>query len=421
MKEQIINDLKRAIEVRLGWGPPEKWTNYDFEKLSEEIQKITNTSLSVSTLKRFFGKAKYGNTPSVTTLNTLAAFLDFPDWRDFEMSVTRNEVSGPDKPPKPTRSGARPFNFLAVGLGCIFIVLIGITFLNVRSRPTYNPADFSFSSKTMLTTGLPNSVIFDYDASKANPEDTIFIAQTWDIRRKFAVDKNADHYSSIYYYPGYFRAKLMAGNLVLQEHDIQITTDGWLGLVTAPWGERPLYFNTNEILRNEEVEVSAELLNKYQVSLFPELPEIRIFNQMDLSGFATDNFEFDTEVKSGFSEGKGACQRITIYLQAKDDILFLPLVAPACVGNLYVAAYGVGAGSDAADLSGFGCDLNDWAKVRVVCIDRHVQFFVNERLAWETEIANPVTEIVGVQYRFEGPGNVRNTKLTSGGKVSVFR
>jgi hypothetical protein len=421
MKEQTINDLKRAIEVKLGWGPAGEWANYDFEKLSEEIQKVTGISLSVSTLKRFFGKAKYGSTPSVTTLNTLAAFLDFPDWRDFEMSVIRNEVPDPDKPSKPRRPVTRPFNFLAVGLGCIFIVLIGITFLNVRSRPKYDPADFSFSSKTMLTKGLPNSVIFDYDASKANSGDTIFISQTWDVRRRFAVDKNANHYSSIYYYPGFFRAKLMAGNIVLKEHDIQITTDGWLGLVTAPWGERPLYFKTDEILKDEEVEISTELLNKYQVSLFPELPEIRIFNQMDLSGFATDNFEFDTEVTAGFSEGKGVCQRVTIFLQAKDDILILPLSAPACVGNLFVAAYGVGEGSDAADLSGFGCDLNEWVKVHVVCIDRHIQFFVNERLAWETDITNPVNEIVGVQYRFEGPGNVRNTRVSSGGKEWVFR
>jgi hypothetical protein len=91
------------------------------------------------------------------------------------------------------------------------------------------------------------------------------------------------------------------------------------------------------------------------------------------------------------------------------------------VGNLFVAAYGVGEGSDAADLSGFGCDLNEWVKVHVACIDRHIQFFVNERLAWETDVTNPVNEIVGVQYRFEGPGNVRNTRVSSGGKEWVFR
>jgi len=32
-----------------------------------------------------------------------------------------------------------------------------------------------------------------------------------------------------------------------------------------------------------------------------------------------------------------------------------------------------------------------------------------------------VNEIVGVQYRFEGPGNVRNTRVSSGGKEWVFR
>lgn len=428
MKGQTISDLKYAIEHKLNWGPASQWTNYDIEKLSEEIQRVTNVSLSVSTLKRFMGKTKYQGTPSITTLNTLAAFLGFCDWRDFESaasekaSVNENE-SRPagSETLKTNRQHKRPLRFIAIALMGIFVMLITVALLNVSTAPVYDPSDFSFSSKTMLTKGLPNSVIFDYDASEARAEDTVFISQSWDTRRKVAVDRNAVHYSSIYYYPGYFRAKLMVGNQVLREHDIQITTDGWLGLVTAPWGERPLYFNSNETIKNDAVEISTELLTKYSVAMFPELPEIRIYNQKDISGFITDNFEFETEVKSGFSDGKGACQKVTIFLQAKDDILIAPLTAPACVGNLFVAAYGMGIGSDTEDLSGFGCDLNEWVKFRVLCKDRHIQFFVNETLAFETNITSPVNEIVGVQYRFEGPGSVRNTKLTSGDKVCLFR
>ena len=81
---KAITKLRESIESRLAWGSADDWSNYDFEKLSEEIFKITGVNLSVSTLKRFFGKVKYGSSPSVTTLNTLARFLGFEDWRDFE-------------------------------------------------------------------------------------------------------------------------------------------------------------------------------------------------------------------------------------------------------------------------------------------------------------------------------------------------
>lgn len=132
------------------------------------------------------------------------------------------------------------------------------------------------------------------------------------------------------YYPGYFRAKLMAGDAILKEHDIQITTDGWLSILTAPWGKKPLYFKKEETEKEGQVEVSKALLEKYGVELFPDLPELRFYNQKDISGFPTDNFEFETEIPN-----------------------------------------------------------------------------------------NPV-DFVGVQYRFEGPGAIRNTRLKSGEKEISF-
>lgn len=407
--------LKSAIEERLGRGNAGDWTNYDFEKLSEEILLATSVSLSVSTLKRFFGKVKYGNRPSVTTLNALAAYVGFGDWRQFENISEKSEPKGPAKSaPKLPWKARQLRGYLFSGISLVLVLFL---LLRLYSRPRYDPGDFSFSSKTVLTSGLPNSVIFDYDASGIMDPDTAFISQTWDTRRKFAIDRNARHHSSIYYYPGYFRAKLMAGETILKEHDIQITSEGWLALVTAPWDERPLYFGKEEIRNLGMIGVDEELLGKYEVGLVPDLPEIRIFNQADLKGFYTDNFEFETEVKTGFAAGKAACQRADILLQARNDILILPLSRLACVGNLFLAAFGVGASSLNEDLSGFGCDLDEWVKVRVTCVEGKIGFFVNDKLAYETEIANPATEIVGVQYRFEGPGMVRNMRLVSGEKV----
>lgn len=412
--------LKEAVEERLARGPSGDWTNYDFERLSEEILTVTSISLSVSTLKRFFGKVKYGSSPSITTLNALATFAGHADWRHFESLAEKTEKEEQPLEKKssiPIATGSRPFRgYLFSGISVLLVMFVLFYW---KSMPSYDPADFTFSSKTVLTSGLPNSVIFDYEASRIKDSDSAFISQTWDVRRKFAIDKNARHHSSIYYYPGYFRAKLMAGDQVLKEHDIQITTDGWLGLVTAPWGERPLYFEKAEIAKAEAIEVSEDLLKRYKVSLHPDLPEIRLYNQGDLKGFYTDNFEFETEVRSGFSEGKAACQRVDIYLQAKDDILILALSRPECVGDLFLGAFGVGTNSQVEDLSALGSELNDWVKVKVTCVDRQIRFYVNDKLAYQNRISNPVTEIVGVQYRFEGPGGVRNTRLVSSDKVWV--
>lgn len=420
---KAITRLKESIEKHLNWGEAADWTNYDFEKLSDDILKATGVNLSVSTLKRFFGKVKYGSSPSVTTLNTLSRFLNFEDWRAFE-AAQKEKLSHEEMKPAETVEPEKPENKnfqLKPYLYSSLALLIAIaTFIFFRSKPKYNPSDFKFSSKTIMTSGVPNSVVFDYDASKVDEDDSVFISQNWDISRKVQVDRNGKNHSSIYYYPGFFRAKLMAGDYILKEHDIQITTDGWMGILAAPQGERPLYFTNDELYDGSEIRTTAELFEKYKIDLSPELPEIWFTNLKDIEGFRTDNFEFETEVKSTFSAGKGACQRVQVLLQGQDDILIAPLAQKACVGDLYLAAYGFGVHSSSADLSAFGTDMNEWTKLRIKCVNRKIDFFVNDSLAYEAETTNPVNDIVGVHVRFEGPGSVRNTVLKSGEKTCRF-
>lgn len=424
-----VTKLKNCIETQLQWGESTLWNNYDFEKLSEQIVEKTGVSLSVSTLKRIFGKVNYKSEPSMTTLNALSQFLDYEDWRDFLVknpeapaapSPQEEATKAAPQAPPPTK---KPHTWNRQWLVVLALVLVSLgifSFFFLSNKPKYNPDDFSFSSKTILTEGLPNSVIFDFDASKANPQDSIFISQSWDVRRKVWVDKTHKHHSSIYYYPGYFRAKLMIGNQIIKEHDIQIKTDGWLGVVEADWGVEPLYFKQSDIVKIPVIEVNKELLGKYNVPLHPTPPKIRLFNQKDIRGILTDNFTFETELKSGPAEGSNACQNITVMLQAKNDIMIVPLVSKGCVGDISLAAFGYYVESKKADLSGFGCTPNDWTQLRIECKKGLLKLFVNNKEAYSAQITNPPTEIVGVQYRFSGTGSVRNTWLEGAKERVVF-
>lgn len=405
--------LKAQIETQLHWGASELWTNYDFEKLSDAIAEKTGVSLSVSTLKRIFGKVQYKSKPALSTLNALAQYLNYNDWRDFIAKNTEKEpeasqvASDVTLQPEPKKWNYRIWAFSILSL--ISLSILG--FLVMSKKPKYTADDFSFRSKTMLAEGLPNSVVFDFDASKASDQDSVFICQTWDIRRKVLVNKNDKHHSAIYYYPGYFRAKLMIGEQIIKEHDIQIKTDGWLGVIEAEWGVPPLYFKSSEILRPGGVEVNEDLLQKYNLPLSPEAPLIRLFNQKDLKGILTNNFTFETELKSDFTGAANACQRVEVLLQAKDDILILPIVQKACVGDVFVAAYGHFAESKKADLSGFGTDPSQWTKLKIVCKNGLMRFYINGKVVYKAQITHDPKEIVGVQYRFNGMGAVRNTWL----------
>jgi hypothetical protein len=412
--ETEIHILKclQLIERKLGGGESADWSNYDFSKLSDEVHNRTQVRLSVTTLKRIWGRLKYESAPTITTLNTLAQFADYDDWRSFcqQESLAETKKLIPIDDAKPPTRKLNQYWFLVV----VPIFMMAYFFIFSNQKPTLDPDNFKFQADKMITEGVPNSVVFHYVASAANT-DSIFIVQTWDIRRKKLVSKNNQEHSAIYYYPGFFRTRLIADGEVVKRHDLWITSDGWLALKEDE--PIPFYFKKEEYQFNDRVEVNEDVLKKYNSPLHPTPPRIRFFNQGDLGDIMSDNFIFETTLKSEFDEGTGACQYVEVLIQCKDDIIIIPLAAKTCVGNIGLYFCGASAQSEDDDLSKFGCDLNQWTKLRVETIDKHATIFVNEEEAYSMTFPNTPTGVVGVQYRFNGVGAVKDTRFEFGGSV----
>lgn len=282
-----INYIRKClalVEARLNWGPGSEWTSYDFEKLSTAIAEATGVTLSITTLKRLWGKLKYTNIPTTTTLNTLAKFAGYDDWREFkklvpleqgdmeshiDMSLQPTEATAQTPQPAPplpipqrhagttsptspegvTHHTKTPRKWAYWLLGLLPLAALSYLLLTSNGKPgsPINPNDYSFSSNKIMRSGVPNSVIFNYDAKAA--KDSVFISQSWDIRRKIAVPRQEKTYSAIYYTPGYFRAKLIVGKQIVKEHDLMIASNGWLATVGND-GAVPLYFRKDAVEKN---------------------------------------------------------------------------------------------------------------------------------------------------------------------------
>ena len=430
-EKDIIVSCLLEIELRLAWGSSADWNHYDFEKLSDELEKQTGVQLSVTTLKRLWGKIKYDHAPSLTTLNTLASYLGYGDWRGFKLKLQDSPavdeadrleemtlsapVVKPYRENRTVRQGKSIFFLFSFGVLAL-IVVYALTLKKGHSSAPYfiDPARFSFEANKIRTSGLPNSVIFSYDAS-ASPSESVFISQTWDIKRKARVDKNKKEHSAIYYYPGYFRAKLMVDTTVVKTHDIQITTDGWLGLVENE-ETTPVYFQEKDILKAGWVGLDETTFKDHNLPLLPVSPKVRIYNQRDFKGLMNDRFIFETSVRNSFNGGDNACQKVQVLIQCKDDIIIIPLSAKACVGDLQLSFAGTRVSSKSADLSGFGADLNQWTHLKVVCLNKKATLWVNGVEAYSLAFSHDPTGIVGVQYRFNGPAAIRDTWFIQDGQ-----
>lgn len=422
-----IKKCLQLIEARLNWGPGQNWANYDFEKLSSAIEDKTHVVLSITTLKRIWGKVKYDHSPTLTTLNALARFLDYEDWRSFTKSLNVKEEQSPKNEnekiieAKATRQKKKFKIAIPVYLGLIFLLFL-ISFMIFSAKkdsvlPKQSNTHYQFKADKVISEGVPNSVVFTYDASSANT-DSIFIVQTWDITRKTLVSRENNKHSAIYYYPGFFRTKLIADGNIVKTHDLQITSDGWLCL--AEKQPIPLYFKKEEYVKKDRVEIDKDVLKKYNLSLNPDPPRIRFFNQNDLGDLMNDNFVFETTLKNEFSGESNPCQYIEVLIQCKDDIIIIPLSAKACVGDLLLYFAGKQVTSKEADLSKFGCDLNQWTNLKVESKNRNVRIYVNNQQAYSLTFDHQPTGIVGFQYRFNGIGAIKNTKIADEKKTFNF-
>ena len=451
-EEQTLYQCLTRIEEKTGWGAATAWTNQDFTTLSEKIAGETGVHLSPTTLKRVWGRVAYASKPSPSTLDALATFVGCENWRAFrqEVMATKPEQGLPtlrdnedkglkplatqDVPPGLPRRRARnpfrlyvyyllPLALLAVVIALLFPTSTAPATAPANSSPAddvlvhttalLNSVDFSFNFRS-VTTGVPNSVVFTYDATAAPAGDSVFLQQNWDPRRRVHIPRDQQVYTSIYYLPGYFKAKLLVGNQMVKERDLFIRSEGWV--VAVDRKPVPVYLPLEEVHQEGRLAVSASLLKSLEVSLQPVPPKVMFAHAGALDGLFTDDFAFRTRLRHDYSAGTSVCQRIRIVLQLKDGAIIIPLSRPGCTSELTLYAGGISFDGKINDLSPFGVVSEDqWLELGCTGDGDLLNFSINGQPVFTVESKEAPKEFVGIRYEFYGTGSVDELAFGNGG------
>ena len=274
------------------------------------------------------------------------------------------------------------------------------------AKPNVDPAKFSFSSKKMVDVGVPNTVIFDYDATAAKPSDSVFIQQSWDKRLSRHVARDQRQHTSIYYYPGFFQAKLRVNDQIVRQHDLFIKSNGWLPLVDV--SPVPVYFKPGDIINDGSIGLSLDKIISNNIELQPKAPWVGYYNVGDFGDIVSDDFVFETEVKNEYSEGSAACQHTEVHVLFEGAALVIPLSIPGCVSEL---SFGDMSGKK-LDLSPLGVDFNKWVNVKVSVQDSLVHLLINGKQAFELKVNLRPIRFAGVIFRFQGTGSVNFIRIS---------
>ncbi|WP_298902457.1 hypothetical protein [uncultured Psychroserpens sp.] len=405
----LVKKCLLRIEEKLGWGDATEWHSDVFIELSEVIQEKTNVLLSPTTLKRVWGKVNYTNAPSISTLNTLSQFAGYLNWRDFKNKVEDQQTS---KTYKFEKDQKKIFAYAAI------IALVFISLFSVINGVSDKLEDFDFSALEFesrpIVKGLPNSVVFDFNL-KGLDSDSIYIQQYWDVTKTIKLEPNQSQATGQYYYPGYFRAKLLVEGDIKKEHDLFIKSEGWLG--TIDYEPIPKYFKTSEIIGTHLKLPDFALLDIQNM----ENPVQSSFHLVDDFGeISGDNFLLETAFRNSYKDKWAVCQTTKIVILGTKGAMIIPFSIPGCVSDINVLLNDVYLNGKQHDLSAFGTDLSDFKDIQIQTENKTVKVIIDGETRFMKRYNVSIGHLVGIRFRFLGAGEVDYLKLTdSSNKILV--
>lgn len=422
--ELYIERCKQIIEKKLEWGDSGLWRSKDFENLSSIIFDQTGISLSTSTLRRIWGHNSYAGHPNLTTLDTLAMFAGFNDWRSFQKSFSDEKgistLSVPTRRPVFLESRKKG-KVIAISSGILLVILL--ISIAVSLKPTkdvfLDDARFVFKTKHMAG-GIPNSVVFTYHIPQS-VEDSVYIQQSWDSTRRVNVALFDSIHTSMYYEPGIHHAKLLVGDSVVKEETVMIRTDGWAGLIENR--PIPIYLDSLAYMKGRYIDLDPIIVKDHGIDMRLSPKSVQFFNIGNFEPVQITDLYFSTDLKHGYDEGASACQFSTVVLYTdQQNPIFIPVSQKGCISDLNLLMPDRLISGKKHNLSGFGTDISQWTNLSCEAKNGVFTFNINGETVYQVAITNERIKVVGIAYFFYGTGGFRNILLRNGrnGK-DIFR
>ncbi len=401
-EHKLVQKCLQEIEEKLGWGNSDQWHNDVFIELSEAIHENTSVLLSPTTLKRVWGKIAYNSAPSISTLNTLSQFAGYSNWRDYK---NKSEVK---KPSWIEQKVLQNMGVIVLAASIMTIAFISFYSMIGSQKEKVENIDLSkikFSSKP-ITKGLPNSVVFDFDLDKVT-SDSVYIQQYWDKTKTIKIQSTQNQATGIYYFPGYFRAKLLVDGEIIKEHDLFIKSHGWLG--TIDYKPIPKYIDQKDFI-DGSLSLSTSILEEIKTNENPIVSSFHMVNDFnDVSG---DNISIRTSVRNLYNEKWAVCQRFRIVILGSTGAMVIPFSIPGCVSDINLMLNDVYLKGKQHDLSAFGTDFSEFRTIEIRIIEKKATIFIDDKKVYSMAYNESIGKFVGLRYKFLGAGVVNFLKIT---------
>ena len=425
------------IEQQLGWPHSSQWKQRDFLNLISLLENRTGTILSLSTIKRIW-KADYNRIPHPATLDALARFAGFKDWMDFKDKTRLNpdlycgrEIDRGNKEILKVREYRKTllqvkkvprsviyFSLLLV-LPASVLLLFKTNILNFTSSTiVYDPGSIEFFTSTPVSEGVPTTVIFHFDVSNVDA-DSFLAQQSWNMLKKDKIEKSDNILTSVYFYPGVHKAKLVANDTVLKEIKVRINTGDWIAIAKDnDSDDAPVYIRDPDIHKDGKLNITPDQLKSGNVEINRHTM-VSYFYTSDFSELDSGNFTLETRLKAD-SIFNYTCPLITICVLGDGKMNYVPLTLKGCVGNSEIKIGDTIKTGFNHDMSALGVDIYDWQDISIMAKNNRAYVHINDRQVFEMAFNEDIGEISGININFTGTGSVDFVRLFNENDLLVY-
>jgi len=435
MEKQLLRLLARQIEKQLNKGPVSDWSQRDFIALSETIENLTKEQISVTTLKRVFGKVEYSGLPYIHTLNVLAQFVGFAHWSEFkkkelgiedvaiELSVPKVKASSVSVN-LPERVAKQ--NWLKItGITKVLLFIFGI--LSVFLLGWYGswwwekgrwlaPATINnisspgkLSAEILYPDSFPVHVKFNYQGPVSDPDDLTVIRLESGLMENF--DINSAGYGSrkhTFDKPGIYPIRIFCNRHQLAYFPFLVPSLYWSATIRKGVkikelpiepDEFPFLHLNNAILKKSGIDSNS----RFSTSLAR-------FKDYGLSG---DNFTFTSAIRNNQTKPELKDQLSKILIRCANNSIHLQFakILPRHGFFIQISDNYLSKGNLSKD-SGFVQPLENWRVVKVQTKNKNCKVWIDNKLILEENYTLPLGDVVGLEYIFVGSGEVKNLQLS---------
>ena len=160
--------------------------------------------------------------------------------------------------------------------------------------------------------------------------------------------------------------------------------------------------------------LSPDWLSTHDAGISAGLQVLNFFNVGGFEPISSESVILRTDIKVEIEGNPGACRNSVIVLIGESGRVSVPFSIPGCSAQLYLVAGNKEVSGRDNDLSSLGTDLSVWKSIRIGIKDRLVFVEIEGKNTYQVAYSEEIGDIIGLRYRFQGKGRIRNVSLARG-------